>query len=55
MIQNFEISELKMKRKFSTTWFQQDCSMSHTARDMLNVFHSAFKSHLISRGANLFG
>lgn len=53
MIQNIVIPELKKKRKFSTTWFQQDGAMPHTARVMLNVLRSAFKNRLISRGANI--
>jgi len=48
MIKNFVIPELKKKRKFSLTWFQQDGATPHTAKKTIAFLKQAFKERIIS-------
>ncbi len=43
--------ELKRKRMFSSTWFQQDGVTMHTSNKTLEVLHSAFSRRIISCGS----
>ena len=49
MLKTFLIPQLKAKRKFSSTIFQQDGARPHTARQTLQFLNSQFLGRLLSR------
>ena len=52
MISTFVIPELKKRRKFSSTIFQQDGATPHTAKTTLTFLQKKFCNRLISRGTS---
>ena len=52
MIENFVIPELKLKRVFSKTTFQQDGARPHTSKQTMAFLKNAFRSRIISRGSD---
>lgn len=52
MICNFVIPELKRRRKYSSTIFQQDGATPHTAKKTIEYLNKMFPNRLISRGTS---
>ena len=52
MIENFVLPQLKLKRVFSKTIFQQDGARPHTSMRTMTLLKNAFHTRIISRGSD---
>ena len=52
MIENFILPQLKLKRVFSKTIFQQDGARPHTSMRTMTLLKNAFHTRIISRGSD---